>query len=287
MFQLLSHQAPRTPIPPALMTLRNTGRYQPVAPSVLAFGPILSNRGEEFRAMPAGCLGLFTTQNQSCGAEYGLHTITDLPRGLLIVDVNEDGQFDLVIPGATGPHRVLIRQVDGTYVNDASLAFAWPGEVQALLAADFDNDGHEELVVVTSDEVRLFRLPGMRREVCDLAPHPDAKVADINGDGRVELILGDRVYQAPNPNAMLRIVPKSRFGEPAYGATVRLHTTAREMLRLIDPGNGYGRRHEPVAHFGLGLEPQVHSAIITWPDGCKRTLTDLPLNCTLEVPYGE
>jgi hypothetical protein len=297
MFVELPGRPAREPSP-MLTDPRGTGRYQIVtAANVLAVGPILTHRFDRLVAMPAGCLGLEACHPDGsfavAGAEFGLHLVADLARGALPLDLDEDGRLDLIVPGATGPHRWLVRQIDGTFRDDASPAFAWPGDVSALAAGDFDDDGHEELLVVLDGEVRLFRLPdGRLLDAGALTIPPGLQrpsVADINADGRLEIALGDRLFQAPSAGGCLRVAVKSRFDGPAYGASVRLNATVngvpRKMLRVLDPGTGYGRTHEPVAHFGLGRGATLESLTVHWPDGARRTLTGLTPDAVVVVPY--
>ncbi len=299
MFVELPGRPARDPAP-MLTDPRGTGRYRPVtAANVLAVGPVLSHRLDRLVRMPAGCLGLEACRPDGsfavAGAEFGLHGVDDLARGVLPIDLDEDGRLDLIAPGATGPHRWLVRQIDGTFRDDASPAFAWPGDVQALAAGDFDNDGHEELLVQFDGEVRLFRLPdGRLLDAGALTASPGPQrlhVADVNADGRLEIALGDYLFQAPSAGGCLRVAVTTRHGGPAYGASVRLRATvngvARTMLRVLDPGTGYGRTVEPVAHFGLGRGATLESLTVRWPDGARRTLTGLTPDTVVVVPYGE
>ena len=77
--------------------------------------------------------------------------------------------------------------------------------------------------------------------------------------------------------------------EPAYGASVRLKLTLggvpRTMLRVLDPGTGYGRTHEPIAHFGLGRGATLGGLTVQWPDGARRALTGLAPDTVVVVPY--
>ncbi len=295
MFVELPGRPAREPSP-MLSDPRGTGRYQLVtAANVLAVGPMVSHRLDRLVAMPAGCLGLEACRADgsfnAAGAEFGLHHFGDLARGVLPIDLDEDGRLDLVAPGLAGPHRWLVRGVDGTFRDDASPAFAWPGEVRSLAAGDFDNDGHEELLVLLDGEVRLFRLPeGRLLDAGELAARPGRLyVADVDGDGRLEVALGNRLYAAPVAGGCLRVAVKSPHGGPAYGASVRLRATvngvARTMLRVLDPGTGYGRAREPVAHFGLGRGATLTGLSVQWPDGARRTVEGVTPDTAVSVPY--
>jgi len=204
-----------------------------------------------------------------------------------------------------GPHRLMARQADGTFRDRATPALALPSAVRAVVAADFDNDGYEELFFLNSGEPnRLFRArpgeggAGWALDDPGVATEPDgpgtgAAVADLDGDGRLELLLTHAggsgppltLYKWPRTgNAWLRVRPLTRFGAPARGAVVRLTAGGRDQVRVIDGGGSPGQA-EPVAHFGLGRDPVVNGVTVTWPDGATAALDHPHPLRTVTVPY--
>jgi hypothetical protein len=222
------------------------------------------------------------------------------------LDADGDGHFDLAVANWDGPNRLMIRHPDGTFHDRATAAMAYPGAVRALIAADFDNDGYEELFFhCLGESNRLFRreVDGTRPlewVIGDVgaAAEPDgygtgAAVADIDGDGRLELLLahGERGPQplslfkvAAGDHHWLRVRPLTRFGAPARGAVVRLRAGGRTQVRVID-GGGYMCQTEPVAHFGLGGVEVVDDVRVTWPDGATAVVPSPRVRRTFEVPY--
>jgi hypothetical protein len=185
-----------------------------------------------------------------------------------------------------GPHRLL----DAAGRDAASPAFALPSAARGVVVADFDNDGWEELVVLNRGEPnRLFRLIAGDVVRLDAGAIADvdasaAVVMDLDRDGVPELVLatpdGVSVFAARPVGGWLRVVPRTRFGAPARGATVTAEVGGRVVSRAIDAGP-----HEPVAHVGLGAEPAATRVTVTWPDGSALTLRDPDANCTYDVPY--
>jgi len=45
--------------------------------------------------------------------------------------------------------------------------------------------------------------------------------------------------------------------------------------------------NDPRAHFGLGSATQADLVEITWPEGGKQTLTNVPANQILKVRYSD
>jgi hypothetical protein len=231
-------------------------------------------------------------------------------RGVTAIDVG--GGFALCWGNWEGLHRLAVRRPDGTWKDRATPGLAFPSAVRTVIAADFDNDGHDEVFFNNLREPnRLFRvLASGGREPPDLpevhmldpfdALEPDglgtgAAVADVDGDGVLELLVAHG-EAAPQPlslfkaraaggNGWLRVRPLSRFGAPARGAVVRVESGGRVRVKGVCGGSGYLCQMEPVAHFGLGAEPRVDRMTVTWPDGAAVTLDNPGINQTIAVPY--
>jgi len=256
-------------------------------------GPLASDRPDVFCGNEGGANFLY--RNTGCGtfleiaAAVRLADAGERARWVAGLDADGDGHFDLAVANWDGPNRLLIRQSDGTFHDRATPAMAYPGPVHTLVAADFDNDGYEELFFHCQGEPnRLFRRSSDSRHLLNwvladvgAAAEPGgygtgAAVADIDGDGRLELLLAHG-GQVPQPlslfkvdggdNHWLRVQPLTRFGAPARGAVVRLRAGGRTQIRVIDC------QMEPVAHFGLGAVETVGEVRVTWPDGATAILS--------------
>ena len=129
-------------------------------------------------------------------------------------------------------------------------------ESRTVIAADFDNDGIEEIFFNNIGQPnRLFAWSHGRWTEVEIGdaeePHglgTGAAVADIDGDGRLELLIshGELAPQPlsfyrpyPNDNAWLRVMPLTAAGAPARGAVVDLHGQGTDERRAICAGSGY------------------------------------------------
>ncbi|XP_060081029.1 cartilage acidic protein 1-like [Ylistrum balloti] len=89
-------------------------------------------------------------------------------------------------------------------------------------------------------------------------------------------------------NYWVRIIPKTRYAAPARGSKVTLVLAGGEMMtQIIDGGSGYRGRIEPVAHFGIGRNPNVLLLEVQWPDGkiYQREMGVGDLNSVLEIRW--
>ncbi|MGB7056923.1 MAG: CRTAC1 family protein [Geitlerinemataceae cyanobacterium] len=223
-------------------------------------------------------------------------------RGIAFLDADGDGKFDLVCGNDEGRHRLFLQGATGHFRDVAPKEMARPSQVRTVIAADFDNDGVEELFFNNLGEPnRLFALrDGSWRQI-DIgdAWEPDdlgtgAVVGDFDGDGRLELAIAHgesdaaplSLYRpAVNDNKWLRVLPLTRYGAPARGAICVSIADGRRQIRAIDAGSGYLCQMEPVAHFGLGRCSRVDRLEIVWLDGTKVTIDNPSTNQLIKVPH--
>lgn len=272
-------------------------------------GPLLSSRMDIVCVNGRGPHFLFANNGSgrftNVASTLGLADTAEQGHGIVALDANADGYFDLCWGNWEGPHRLMVREAGRPFRNRTSPAMAYPSPAGTIIAADFDNDGQEELFFNCYGEPnRLFgRCPTHPGEWvmrdAGAAVEPDgygtgAVVADIDGDGRLELLIAhagneDRplsLYRGPvNNHHWLRVLPLTRYGAPARGASVALVAGGKQQIRVLDAGSGFGCQMEPVAHFGLGTSTRVDTVTVTWPDGSALTLETPAIRRTLTVPY--
>jgi hypothetical protein len=268
--------------------------------------PLASPRMDLFTANEGGPNFLFRNcadgTFEEVAAEAGLTDPDEHGRGIAVLDADGDGRFDLVCGNWEGPHRLWVQNAAGHFRDRAPPAMAFPSRVRTVIAADFDNDGYEELFFNNIGEPnRLFGWRDGRWAPIETgaATEPDglgtgAAVADIDGEGRLELLVAHgesglqplTLYRGPaNGHAWVRVQPLTRHGAPARGAVVRVVAGGRSQLRAIDAGSGYLCQMEPVAHFGLGTVEGVQLVEVRWPDGAVSVLETPAARQTLRVEY--
>lgn len=119
--------------------------------------------------------------------------------GAVLEDLNGDGWLDLYVAGGTGPNRLLYNEGDGTFVDcteyaGVGLSSDWTNGVSA---ADYDNDGDQDLYIANAGPDRLLENEGdgTFRDVTEGSGLADpgrsstASWGDLNGDGHLDLVV--------------------------------------------------------------------------------------------------
>ena len=88
--------------------------------------------------------------------------------------------------------------------------------------------------------------------------------------GQSHLLFRNNVGQE---NKYLRVIleggPKS--GRDAFGAVVRVLTSAGTLTKIKDGGSGFISQHDPRLVFGLGGDARAASVEVTWPHGGRES----------------
>ena len=130
--------------------------------------------------------------------------------------------------------------------------FMRPTVGRGSAAADFDNDGDMDVVVVNrGDYPELLRNDGG------------------NANNWLEVMLVG-----------------TKSNRDAVGATLKLTSEGFTEVRQRQGGMGYMSAHDPRVHFGLGQRKSIESLEIAWPSGAVEKLTTVPLNQIITVKEG-
>ncbi|MBI4905819.1 MAG: CRTAC1 family protein [Acidobacteria bacterium] len=208
---------------------------------------------------------------------------------------------DLFITALSNETFPLYRNRDGKTFSDATYA-AQIGKATMALSGwgagiyDFDNDGRKDIFaacgdVQTNTEAYSSRKSRQRnlllmakadgtfqaREVGTPALHRGAAFADLDGDGRVDVV----VTRLGEPPLVLRNaagagnhwiafrLQGTQSNRDAIGAQVHLITTEGEQWNHVSTSVGYASSSEKEVRFGLGVKAQVKEVEIVWPSGAR------------------
>ena len=161
-----------------------------------------------------------------------------------------------------------------------------PGNARLLLG-DVDNNGAADLIVssMSASRVSLGGADFSFRPVAALVQMPIAALADLDADGRLELVghdsggarvarsRGQKQYhwQAIRPRA-ITATGDQRINSFGIGGEVEIRTGLHAQKQVIAA---------PVVHFGLGEATRAEVARITWPNGVLQSEFDLNADATI------
>jgi hypothetical protein len=119
-------------------------------------------------------------------------------------DVNRDGLIDLVVAGSSPRDiGVLVRAPDGSFAAPTRFAALGEAAAGAIAVDDLNDDGDVDLAVAGNDRVAVLlgNGDGTFRPVSSplrSPPAADLHVADVNRDGKHDLVLANNAFEARN-----------------------------------------------------------------------------------------
>ena len=241
--------------------------------------------------------------------------------GIALGETDGDGLADLLVTHFFGEHDTLWRAgrlpAGRISYGDETLQ-AGLGAAGRLLTgwgvalADFDQDGHLDLVV-TCGHIRpepgqtypyenppnLWWNDGRGRFVNATAgagPYFGSRhngrglaAGDLDGDGDLDLVIVHHHKpsvvlwnESPRRGKFLIVDLKGRGANTdAIGARLVATVGGRRIVRSIDGGGSYLSSHDRRVHFGLGPADRVEKLEVRWPSGRVESKADLPADAVI------
>jgi hypothetical protein len=180
--------------------------------------------------------------------------------------------------------------------------------------ADFDNDGWKDIFVSRGHVQSLdyagaqvaqpnsvFRnlggatLQALTAEAgfTALAPsrHRGAAVADLNGDGRLDVVVAALnapaevwINDSPGSAHWLDIrLEGTKSNRDGIGARIKVTAGAATQYNHVSFAAGYASSSAASTHFGLGVAKSADLVEIRWPSGIVQQLRNIPADRVVKV----
>lgn len=271
-------------------------------------------------------LGDFRFENRAVawGCAMDDHGIAKAGMGVLSVDLESDGDMDLIVVNIQGETDSYFRNEGGYFVDATSRVGLTASSRRytrfGIALADFDNDGFldlfqgngrvthsaESLVEDVFAEPNLLFLGGIDGSTfkssttvqitADPLIHTSRGVAlgDIDLDGRMDLLVGNRddapylLINASNTgNNWLQISLLRDDATYDTESRIYLEIGGETWHRSVQPSGSYLSSNSPVVHIGMGGETVARHVRVIWSLGTEEEFGDLSANQYVTLVQGQ
>jgi hypothetical protein len=218
-------------------------------------------------------------------------------------DYDNDADADLFVGNEEGPNR-LFRNERGVSFQEVTPAEGLSLGSETLGAAFFDHDNDGDLDLLTTSLSPAFGGDQLYQNQGEylapvghlLALEPEStgrgvSFGDYDGDGDVDWFVADaehsRLYRNQmNQNHWLQVdLAGVGLNPDGLGARVEVSAQGDRQYREAQSTYGYCTQVQPWVHFGLGVEAQVDTLRVRWPDGQETVETGVAADQLLTVRH--
>lgn len=175
-------------------------------------------------------IGVAEYQLDWFGPASPLASLTASPLRLTAADLDRDGDLDLIVAAANTGDNILWLENDGLqHYTERTIGVVATASLRGLQAADVDGDGDLDLLASSESETAWFENDGSQTFVKHVALNVGGafSIADMNGDGALDVVLYDR-SRGSNENS---------FGLAWYSLTDRQVSVVAAPATIDEEGN--------------------------------------------------
>lgn len=267
--------------------------------------------------------GEFEERAHTWGCALDRNGVTRSGMGTDVADLDDDGDWDLIVSNLAGEQDGLFENKGRWFeerVGTSGLAsVSRPFTRFGTGFVDFDLDGWDDLFQANGRVAKFdprdpddpyaeqntlcrgtqaWRFEEVRPRGGTSATYPatarGAAFGDVDGDGRVDILIVDRdgparlLHNVCEPHGhWLRVRALEDGGRDAIGAVVAVELAGRTRRRLIKSGGSYASSSDPAAHFGLGSVSDPVTVFVVWPEGSRESFGAQPVDRTITLRKGQ
>ena len=191
------------------------------------------------------------------------------------------------------------RQVVGKSPEDKTPSLAYErgwNALNELIRSDHSWSGHERNVMLANNHDGTFAEVSGAVELDFLEDGRSFALADLNHDGRQEIILKNR--NAPQLRIVRNVMKDigdsivfrlrgTKSNRDAIGTAITLVVGQLQQTKHLQSGTGFLAQHSKEIFFGVGRASDRIRATVRWPSGLIQEFTDLPRNHRILIAEGE
>ncbi|SHK60813.1 FG-GAP-like repeat-containing protein [Epilithonimonas mollis] len=229
-------------------------------------------------------------------------------------DVNNDGDFDLLVTNSNQANQLFINDGNGNFTEkkDSAIAAEITNSFGSVFA-DFDNDGDLDLFIANSYSDNHFlnsvfindgKGNFTKDTESELANNVgwtySAAFGDYNNDGWLDVILANNQNEAQTNSVFKNTgsgknwtkvrLSGTNSNKSAIGAILKLTTMIDgktiTQTRKIESASGYCSQNSLTAHFGLDSAIQIQKLEIKWPSGLTEVFDNVSVNSVNHLTEG-
>ena len=165
----------------------------------------------------------------------------------------------------------------------------------AIFKEGFSFSGYErDLLALNLGGEEFLNISGVSG-VDSISDGRGSLFADFDNDGDLDIFMttvqGEAHYLFRNnvgqDGGFLRIdLEGTKSGRDAYGAVVRVKSSAGLQAKLKSGGSGYISQSDSRLLFGIGSDAAAESVEVVWPSGATQTLESIPAGSSIRVVEG-